>query len=115
DGATKVGRTAVESYPDGTTVQWGERNYSGTIWPKTIARGASWQWQAVQYSSDPAGVEPDYEEMWNVTVHDAARELLQLPHGTFEAIQLHMEEDVLQPDGQTQHFSWDEWYARPQS
>jgi hypothetical protein len=113
DGATKVGRTAVETLPDGSTIAWGERNYVGTLWPKTISPGATWQWHAVQYSKDPDGVQADYEEIWNVAVADVGREMLALPEGSFEAIQLHLEEDILQPDAQTQHFSWDEWYARP--
>ena len=112
DGATKVGRAAVQTFPDGSSAQWGEQNYVGTLWPKTISPGASWQWQAVQYSGDPGG--DAYEEMWNVTVTSGTRELVQLAQGRFEAIELHMEEDIQQPDGGSQHFSWDEWYARPQ-
>jgi len=112
DGATKVGRSAVQSNPDGSTDVWGERNYQGTLWPKVIAPGATWQWQAVQYTSDPEGVQADYEEFWTVTVQDVGREMLVLPDGRFEAIHLQYEEDVLQPDGNTPHFSWDEWYAR---
>jgi len=110
DGATKVGATAVQSYPDGSTVQWGESNYTGTLWPKTIPPGASWEWQASQYYGTPDAGDA---ETWNVTVDDAGRESLQLPQGNFEAIRLHMEEDIVQPDGETQHVAWDEWYARP--
>jgi hypothetical protein len=106
DGATKVGRSAIQTFPDGTTTTWGERDYVGTLWPKTIAPGATWHWQTIQYSGD-------YEEIMNVTVQDAGREQITLPQGGFEAIQLHFEEDVLQPENQSQHFSWDEWYARP--
>jgi hypothetical protein len=113
DGTTKVGRTAVQAFPDDSTIAWGERNYEGTLWPKTISLGATWQWHAVQYSKDPDGVQADYEETWNVTVADVGREMLALPEGSFEAIHLQLEQDVLQPDGQTQHFSWDEWYAGP--
>jgi hypothetical protein len=70
---------AVQSFPDGSTAIWGERNYIGTLWPKTITPGASWQWHTVQFSSDPAGDEADYEETFNVTVNDAGREVLILP------------------------------------
>lgn len=113
DGATKVGRSAIQTDPDGSTVQWDDANYVGTLWPKAIAPGAAWQWQAMQFFGDSAAAD-SAAETWNVSVHEAARESLQLPQGKFEAIQLHMEEDVVQPDGDTQHFSWDEWYARPQ-
>ena len=53
DGAAKVGRTALQSFLDGSTIAWGERDYRGTLWPRTI-----------------------------------------------------VEEDVVQPDGDTHHFSW---------
>jgi len=112
DGATKVGRTATQTFPDGSTTQWGERDYVGTLWPRSIAPGASWMWQAVQYFGSPDT--PADEETWKVTVHDAQREPLNLPQGKFEAIQLHMEEDIVGADSATQHVSWDEWYAQPQ-
>ena len=110
DGASKVGRTAVQTNADGSTDQWGERDYVGTLWPKMIAPGATWSWQAVQY----VGAE-DQGEQWTVQVQDAGRETLRLPQGTFQAIRLHLEEDIVQSDGQTQHVAWDEWYAQPRS
>src|SRR5579859_53880 len=107
DGASKIGRSAVQTDPDGTTSQWGERDYSGTLWPKTIRPGAAWSWQAVQF------LDSDYTETWSVQVRDAGREALSLAQGEFEAIQLHMEEDIVGSDGGAQHYAWDEWYAQP--
>src|SRR5438552_1939559 len=80
-GLSKVGRQAVQTFGDGTTAAWGEANYQGVLYPRSISPAAAWDWSAVQWSGDPSSA-----ETWDTHVADVGRETV----GAVELIHLHV-------------------------
>jgi hypothetical protein len=80
-GLSKVGRQALQTFGDGTTAAWGEANYQGVLYPRSISPGASWDWTAVQWSGDPS-----IFETWHTHVADVGRESV----GAVALIHLHV-------------------------
>jgi hypothetical protein len=80
-GLSKVGRQAVQTFGDGTTAAWGEANYQGVLYPRSISPGAAWDWTAVQWSGDPSSA-----ENWQTHVAAVGSETV----GGVELIHLHV-------------------------
>jgi hypothetical protein len=80
-GLAKIGRQAVQTFGDGTTAAWGEDNYQGVLYPRSIAPGSAWDWTATQWSGDPG-----IAETWHTHVSDVGRETV----GSVELIHLHV-------------------------
>jgi hypothetical protein len=107
-GLAKVGRNAIQTFGDGSSVSWGEENYQGVLYPRTLAPGAQWDWSAVQWSGDPTDAAGS--ETWHAHVADVGRETVTWPDGAYDIDHLHVTTVT-----ETTTFESDEYLAQPVS